>query len=50
VPPPLAEQLAHGGRLVEPIGPDGDDEVVLFEHRNGMLRTRRRVSAPTSCR
>ncbi len=31
VPPPLAEQLAVGGRLVQPIGSGGQEEVVLFE-------------------
>src|SRR6266496_4621705 len=33
----LAEQLAEGGRLVQPIGPGGADEVVLFEQRGGVL-------------
>jgi len=30
VPPPLTAQLAPGGRLVQPIGRGGDEEVVLF--------------------
>jgi protein-L-isoaspartate(D-aspartate) O-methyltransferase len=30
VPPPLAEQLRDGGRLIQPIGRGGNDEVVLF--------------------
>jgi protein-L-isoaspartate(D-aspartate) O-methyltransferase len=43
VPTPLAEQLAEHGRLVQPIGYGGNDEVVLFERgdegliRRGML-------------
>ena len=30
VPPPLVEQLAEGGRLVQPLGWGGREEVVLF--------------------
>jgi protein-L-isoaspartate(D-aspartate) O-methyltransferase len=38
VPPPLAEQLADGGRLVMPLGPGGDDEVTAFRKIRGRLR------------
>ena len=43
VPPPLVAQMAVGGRLVQPIGPGGAEEVVLFEkdarglHRRGVV-------------
>jgi protein-L-isoaspartate(D-aspartate) O-methyltransferase len=30
VPPPLVKQLAQGGRLVQPMGRGGEEEVVLF--------------------
>jgi protein-L-isoaspartate(D-aspartate) O-methyltransferase len=45
VPEPLAEQLAEGGRLVQPLGPGGAEDVVLFEMRDGVLRRVRSVSA-----
>jgi protein-L-isoaspartate(D-aspartate) O-methyltransferase len=44
VPPPLAEQLAVGGRLVQPIGSGGQEEVVLFEKRPEGLARRRTVT------
>jgi len=41
VPPPLAKQLAPGGRLVQPVGSGGQEEVVLFEKRpEGLVRRR----------
>lgn len=41
VPPPLAEQLVEGGRLVMPIGGEGYDEVTLYACRDGRLVVRR---------
>ncbi|TQK49788.1 protein-L-isoaspartate(D-aspartate) O-methyltransferase [Streptomyces sp. SLBN-118] len=39
VPPPLVEQLRIGGRLVQPIGPGGQEEVELYERAaHGLVR------------
>jgi protein-L-isoaspartate(D-aspartate) O-methyltransferase len=39
VPRPLEEQLAPGGRLVQPIGPGGAEDVVLFTRgEEGLVR------------
>jgi protein-L-isoaspartate(D-aspartate) O-methyltransferase len=45
VPEPLAGQLAEAGRLVQPIGRGGREDVVLFEKREGQLHRVRSVSA-----
>jgi len=44
VPPPLAAQLAPGGRLVQPIGRGGNEEVVLFSKGPRGLERRRTVT------
>src|SRR6266511_428566 len=45
VPAPIAEQLGPGGRLVQPIGSGGNEEVVLFERKGGRLVRARMVTA-----
>jgi protein-L-isoaspartate(D-aspartate) O-methyltransferase len=46
VPPPLVEQLALGGRLIQPIGMGGEERVVLFEKGSeGLMRRRTIVGA-----
>jgi protein-L-isoaspartate(D-aspartate) O-methyltransferase len=44
VPPPLAQQLALGGRLVQPIGSGGQEQVILFEKVSEGLGRRRTVT------
>ncbi|MDQ3864205.1 MAG: protein-L-isoaspartate O-methyltransferase, partial [Actinomycetota bacterium] len=44
VPSPLAEQLEVGGRLAQPIGPGGEEAVVLFEKGSEGLEHRRTVT------
>jgi protein-L-isoaspartate(D-aspartate) O-methyltransferase len=45
VPDPLAQQLAAAGRLVQPIGPGGAEDVVLFERRPEGLVPRLSITA-----
>jgi protein-L-isoaspartate(D-aspartate) O-methyltransferase len=44
VPAPLAEQLVEGGRLVQPIGLGGNDNVMLFDRRPQGLIARRTIT------
>lgn len=45
VPPPLAEQLTLGGRLIQPIGHGGHERVTLFVHTPHGLERRAKVAA-----
>lgn len=45
VPPPLAEQLADGGRLIQPLGQRRDDDLVRFVKREGHLVVDRHLGA-----
>ena len=44
VPSTFVAQLTDGGRLVQPLGEGGDEEVVLFEKRGGDLARKRMLT------
>ncbi len=50
VPPPLTAQLSTGGRLVQPVGPGGAEDVVLYEKDEHGLRQVRVLMAASFVR
>ena len=50
VPPPLAAQLRIGGRLVQPVGPGGGEDVVLYQKEQDGLRRVRIVTTASFVR
>jgi protein-L-isoaspartate(D-aspartate) O-methyltransferase len=44
VPAPLVEQLGDGGRLVQPLGLGGNEDVVRFVKRAGALADARTLT------
>ena len=50
VPSPLAAQLRTGGRLVQPVGPGGGEDVVLYQKEQDGLRRMRVVTAASFVR
>ncbi len=50
VPPPLIAQMREGGRLIQPIGPGGNEQVIAFERVRERLRQIRVLTAASVVR
>ncbi len=50
VPPPLVGQLRDGGRLVQPIGPGGQEQVIAFERQGASLQPREVITSASFVR